>query len=401
MFCDNCGMFLLKGNAKRHFDRLHRGRARLLRVEKRPKYPLYENFQEFMKDPFNVVPHLMPPAKECGSPDDTKDLQAGILQHTTGYDDSFIPEDYLSTREESEISKAHSLMPPRRKLNSSLQSGNLRKRRQKVERVGTLGDRTGRALAKNFYTAKLYYRRRFHKERKRAFGLDVKHKAAQRKVAELSQQTARRGMMVQASQRKHQFDGDHISQLSSKVDELESVKRSSLPITTHRQLMQEQENIHLRSGMDCEERDDLKNTIQGLETEVQRLKNSMTFGGIIADPLKNTVEYHGQYLLPEQIADIEKNDKILHLENKLEELKRDKQFLEQQAELNDIEDPQPGLDEAAKEILIAEVEELRMGRAELQLESDTKTTQLARTTALIRTQQARIHELNRRLGIAQ
>ena len=99
--------------------------------------------------------------------------------------------------------------------------------------------------------------------------------------------------MVQASQRKHQFDGDHISQLSSKVDELESVKRSSLPITTHRQLMQEQENIHSRSGMDCEERDDLKNTIQGLETEVQRLKNSMTFGGIIADPLKNTVEYHG------------------------------------------------------------------------------------------------------------
>ena len=62
MFCDDCGMFLLKGNAKRHFDRLHRGRARLLRVEKRPKYPLYENFQEFINDPFNVVPHLMPPA---------------------------------------------------------------------------------------------------------------------------------------------------------------------------------------------------------------------------------------------------------------------------------------------------------------------------------------------------
>ena len=153
--------------------------------------------------------------------------------------------------------------------------------------------------------------------------------------------------------------------------------------------------------MDCEEREDLKSTIQALEMEVQRLKNSMTFGGIIADPLKNTVEYHGQYLLPEQIADIEKNDKILHLENKLEELKRDKQFLEQQAELNDIEDHDVSVAEAAKEILIAEVEELRMGRAELQLESDTKTTQLARTTALIRTQQARIHELNRRLGIAQ
>ena len=48
-----------------------------------------------------------------------------------------------------------------------------------------------------------------------------------------------------------------------------------------------------------------------------------------------------------------------------------------------------------------EAEGLRACRAELQLESDTKTTQLARTTALIRTQQARIHELNSRLNIAQ
>ena len=82
-----------------------------------------------MKDPFNVVPNLLQKAKDCEDIEDTRDLHAGISQYTTVYEDNFVPEDYISTREDSEISKAQSLMPPRKKLNSCLQSGNLRQRR--------------------------------------------------------------------------------------------------------------------------------------------------------------------------------------------------------------------------------------------------------------------------------
>ena len=73
-----------------------------------------------MKDPFNIVPKLMPLLSDCEDQEDAIDLQAGLTKHTSKYEDSFIPEDKIERGNETELSKAHSLMPPRRKNNSSM-----------------------------------------------------------------------------------------------------------------------------------------------------------------------------------------------------------------------------------------------------------------------------------------
>jgi hypothetical protein len=131
-----------------------------------------------------------------------------------------------------------------------------------------------------------------------------------------------------------------------------------------------------------------------LKTEIQRLKNSMTFGGLISDPLRGAVNHNGQLLMPEQIQQVESNDELLRLRAKVQELQRDKQFLKEQVELmeDDIPDDVP-----QTELVRSHNEE----KNRLEAVIGEKNTQLGRIHAVNRIQQARILELNRRLGIGQ
>ena len=45
--------------------------------------------------------------------------------------------------------------------------------------------------------------------------------------------------MVYASKNKHKDDEEQISKLSSKIDELDFIRRQSLPISVHKTLMRE------------------------------------------------------------------------------------------------------------------------------------------------------------------
>ena len=97
-------MIFLKGSSKRHFDRHHDGQGALLKEGKRPRFPIYENFREYIKDPFNVVPKLAAQIPDLSDSDDERDLTSGLVKHTTVFDDCFTVEDRCQTRPVSDLS---------------------------------------------------------------------------------------------------------------------------------------------------------------------------------------------------------------------------------------------------------------------------------------------------------
>ena len=124
-------MCFLKASSKRHGDRHHDGHCELLKEGKRPRFPIYENYKEYCKDPFNVVPKLAAKVEDVSDSEDERDLTSGLVKHTTVFDDCFTVEDRCQTRPVSDLSPSHSLLPPRKKLNSHICSGMLKSRREK------------------------------------------------------------------------------------------------------------------------------------------------------------------------------------------------------------------------------------------------------------------------------
>ena len=120
----------------------------------------------------------------------------------------------------------------------------------------------------------------------------------------------------------------------------------------------------------------------------------MTFGGLICDPLRGAVNHNGQMLMPEQIIEKEKTERVGHLERKVEMLQRDNQLLEAQVELNDDLIPE-------ENPLTIQVTLLQSEKAELQQQLASKTTQLNGMNGMVRAQNSRILQLNQRLNIGQ
>ena len=81
------------------------------------------------------------------------------------------------------------------------------------------------------------------------------------------------------------------SKLSVTVGELKEEKARSITTYVHHKLLREQREKLEKNPMNSEERDKLLEQIEEHKTEAQRLRNSMTFGGVIDDPLRGTQEY--------------------------------------------------------------------------------------------------------------
>ena len=162
-------MFLWRGNTVRHFERHHDGKGHMLKEGRKPTAPIYQNMESFQEDPFNVKPKPWPKKLAELDPTDVDDLQDSIAEHTARFADGFEVGDHVVNEKSSTLSDAPSLMAPRKKLLSCLGSAALRRRRLKNERPVSIDKRAYNSLAKNFYTAKVLYRRQWQRERKKAF----------------------------------------------------------------------------------------------------------------------------------------------------------------------------------------------------------------------------------------
>ena len=77
----------------------------------------------------------------------------------------------------------------------------------------------------------------------------------------------------------------------------------------------------------------------------------MTFNGMIEDPLRGTIEYENQLLTPLQVRNKELEKKIDDLVRQTEQLKRDRQFYQEQAEVTEIVQPVDAALEKENEML--------------------------------------------------
>ena len=134
----------------------------------------------------------------------------------------------------------------------------------------------------------------------------------------------------------------------------------------------------------------------------------MSFGGLIDDPLRGAVQHHGQLLMPEQIELVEQTDELLRLRARVQGLQRDKELLEQQLDLAedgipDVIAPTADPNLSAERVAALEQAQVRLTAELFQSQERVaqQTNQLGRINAVNRTQQARLLELNRRLGIGQ
>ena len=77
----------------------------------------------------------------------------------------------------------------------------------------------------------------------------------------------------------------------------------------------------------------------------------MTFNGMIDDSLRGTIEYENQLLTPIQAKNKELEKKIEDLLRQTEQLKRDRQFLQEQVEVTEIVQPADAALEKENEML--------------------------------------------------
>ena len=166
-------------------------------------------------------------------------MTSGLVKHTTVFDDCFTVEDKCQTRPVSDLSQAHSLLAPRKKLNSQLCSGVLKSRREKQQRPGRIPKVVGEKLKKNFYKAKVYYRRRYQVEKKKVFKAKLREKAYVEKLNQCNALDQERCKALQIVKKELSRNEELTSKLSVSINELKEEKSRSITTYVHHKLMRE------------------------------------------------------------------------------------------------------------------------------------------------------------------